>query len=307
MTDSHLRGLTRPPRLRPGDVVAVVAPAGPAPPARLAAGVSTLRSWGLEVRVPAAVDDGRSSELPWLAGSDAERADQLVDAWTDPQVRAVWAARGGSGAHRVLDLLDWRRLAEARPKVLVGFSDVTALHEAVAVRLGLATLLGPVVTQLGDAHPTAVAATRSAVMEPDAWVLTGTGAVRGTAQGVLVGGNLTVLAAALGTPLVRPARDGIAVLEDVDEQPFRLDRVLTQLVRSGWLAGVRGVALGQFTRCGDPALVRLLLRRRLEPLGVPVVEGLPVGHVPGNLPVALGRPALLDGDAGTLAVGPFVL
>ena len=307
MTDSHLRGLTRPPRLRPGDVVAVVAPAGPAPPARLAAGVSTLRSWGLEVRVPAAVDDGRSSELPWLAGSDAERADQLVDAWTDPQVRAVWAARGGSGAHRVLDLLDWRRLAEARPKVLVGFSDVTALHEAVAVRLGLATLLGPVVTQLGDAHPTAVAATRSAVMEPDAWVLTGTGAVRGTAQGVLVGGNLTVLAAALGTPLVRPARDGIAVLEDVDEQPFRLDRVLTQLVRSGWLAGVRGVALGQFTRCGDPALVRLLLRRRLEPLGVPVVEGLPLGHVPRNLPVALGLPALLDGNAGTLSVGPLVV
>ena len=288
-------------------MVAVVAPAGPAPPARLAAGVSTLRSWGLEVRVPAAVDDGRSGELPWLAGSDAERADQLVDAWTDPQVRAVWAARGGSGTHRVLDLLDWRRLAEAGPKVLVGFSDVTALHEAVAVRLGLATLHGPVVTQLGDAHPTAVAAARSAVMDADAWVLTGTAVDQGTAHGVLVGGNLTVLAAAVGTPLVRPARDGIAVLEDVDEQPFRLDRVLTQLVRSGWLAGVRGVALGQFTRCGDPALVRLLLRRRLEPLGVPVVEGLPVGHVPGNLPVALGRPALLDGDAGTLAVGPFVL
>ena len=257
--------------------------------------------------MPTAVEDGRSGELPWLAGSDAERAQQLMEAWTDPEVRAVWAARGGSGTHRVLDLLDWSRLAEAGPKLLVGFSDLTALHEAVAVRLGLATLHGPVVTQLGDGHPTAVAATRSAVMDASSWVLTGTGVLPGSAQGALVGGNATVLAAGAGTPLVRPARDGIAVLEDVDEHPFRLDRVVTQLQRSGWFDGVRGVALGQFTRCGDPDLVSLLLRRRLEPLGVPVVEGLPVGHVPGNLPVALGVPARLDGDAGTLSVGPLVV
>ncbi len=297
----------RPPRLWPGDVVAVVAPAGPAPPARLAAGVAVLRSWGLEVRVPAPVAQGRSGELPWLAGCDGERAAGLAEAWTDPDVRAVWAARGGSGTHRVLDLLDWSVLQAAGPKVLVGFSDLTALHEAVAVRLGLATLHGPVVTQLGDRDDEGTAAaTRAAVLDGATSALRGSGVVPGVTDGCLVGGNLTVLAAGLGTSFSRPAEGGIAVLEDVDEQPFRLDRVVTQLLRGGWFDGVRGIALGQFTRCGDPQVVRLLLRRRLEPLGVPLVDDLPVGHVPSNRPVALGVPAHLDGAAGTLDVDPLV-
>jgi muramoyltetrapeptide carboxypeptidase len=265
-----------------------------------------LRSWGLEVRVPAAVADGRSTELPWLAADDTERAARLTEAWTDPDVRAVWAARGGSGTHRVLDLVDWPAIAGAGPKVLVGFSDLTALHEAVAVRLGIATLHGPVLTQLGDGDDGAITATRAAVLHGAGAVLHGSGVVPGVVEGVVVGGNLTVLAASVGTAYSRPAAGGIAVLEDVDEQPFRLDRVLTQLLRSGWFDGVRGVALGQFTRCGDPDTVRLLLRRRLEPLGVPVVEGLSVGHVAGNLPVALGVPASLDGAAGILTVEPLV-
>jgi muramoyltetrapeptide carboxypeptidase len=297
---------TRPPRLRPGDVVAVVAPAGPAPPARLAAGVAVLRGWGLDVRVPEVVAEGRASALPWLAGTDAERAAQLTAAWTDPQVRAVWAARGGSGTHRLLDLLDWSALEAAGPRLLVGFSDVTALHGAVAARLGTATLHGPVVTQLGDADPAAVAATRAAVLDGAGASLRGTPVIAGVAEGRLVGGNLTVLGAGSGTPLQRLAAGGVALLEDVDEPPFRLDRVVTQLLRSGWFDDVRGVALGQFTRCGDPALVQELLQRRLEPLGVPVVADLTVGHVPGNLPVGLGVPGRVDGVAGTLTVDPAV-
>ena len=287
-------------------MVAVVAPAGPAPPARLAAGAAVLRGWGLDVRVPAVVAEGRSGELPWLAGDDDERAAQLTAAWTDPAVRAVWAARGGSGTHRVLDRLDWSALAAAGPKVLVGFSDLTALHEAIAVRLGVATLHGPVVTQLGDGDAVAVAATRAVVLDGAGSALQGGALVPGVADGLLVGGNLTVLAAGLGTSFSRPAEGGIAVLEDVDEQPFRLDRVVTQLLRGGWFDGVRGIALGQFTRCGDPQVVRLLLRRRLEPLGVPLAEGLPVGHEPLNLPVPLGVPARLDGATGTLTVEPLV-
>jgi muramoyltetrapeptide carboxypeptidase len=256
--------------------------------------------------VPTPVAEGRSGELPWLAGPDAERAAQLTAAWTDPSVVAVWAARGGSGTHRLLDLLDWPALEAAGSRLLVGFSDLTALHEAVAVRLGVATLHGPVVTQLGDGDPSAAAATRATAMAGAGAELSGLGVVAGTAEGPLVGGNLTVLAAGLGTGSSRPAAGGIALLEDVDEPPFRLDRVVTQLLRAGWFDGVRGVALGQFTRCGDPDLVRLLMRRRLEPLGVPVVGGLPVGHVPANMPVGLGVPARLDGAAGTLTVEPPV-
>jgi muramoyltetrapeptide carboxypeptidase len=148
--------------------------------------------------------------------------------------------------------------------------------------------------------------TCAAVLDGAGASLQGTGSVAGVAEGALVGGNLTVLAAGLGTGFSRPAAGGVALLEDVDEQPFRLDRVVTQLLRSGWFDGVHGVALGQFTRCGDPEVVRTLLRRRLEPLGVPLVQGLPVGHVPANLPVALGVPARLDGEAGTLTVEPLV-
>ena len=265
-----------------------------------------LRSWGLRVHVAPAVADGCCGELPWLAGSDEERARRLTEAWTDPDVRAVWAARGGCGTHRVLDLLDWPELRAAGPSVVVGFSDLTAFHQAVGVRLGMATLHGPVVTQLGDGDPAAAEATRAAVMDDSSWTLVGRGVAPGASEGVLVGGNLTVLAAGAGTPLTRSARNGIAVLEDVDEPPFRVDRVLTQLLRTGWFEGVRGVALGQFTRCGDPETLRLLLRRRLEPLDGPIVEELPVGHVPRNLPVALGVPARIDGRAGTLTVGPLV-
>ena len=109
-----------------------------------------------------------------------------------------------------------------------------------------------------------------------------------------------MLASGVGTSLVRPAVDGVALLEDVGEQPYRLDRALTQLLRSGWFDQVRGVALGSFTACGDPDLVRTLLLERLGPLGVPVVHDLPVGHAPDDLPVPLGVRARLDAAAGTL-------
>ena len=117
---------------------------------------------------------------------------------------------------------------------------------------------------------------------------------------MLVGGNLTVLASSAGTSLVRPAQDGIALLEDVGERPYRLDRALTQLLRSGWLDGVRGIALGSFTACGDAEEVRSLLLERLGPLDVPIVSDLPVGHAPDDLPVPLGARARLDAGAGTL-------
>ena len=128
--------LLRPPRLEPGDVVAVVATSGVVPEDRLRVGVERLTSWGLEVRVAPHVL-GMPTRLSYLAGSDEDRAADFTEAWLDPTVSAVWAARGGYGAQRMLDLLDWRRLAEAEPRLLVGFSDVTALHQAMASRLGL--------------------------------------------------------------------------------------------------------------------------------------------------------------------------
>ncbi len=293
------RLLLRPPRLRPGDLVAVVLPAGPVDPERLSAGIEVLREWGLEVRRPGA---GGTSHA-WLAGTDEARCRELTDAWTDPDVRAVWAARGGYGVHRLLDALDWKLLADATPRVLVGFSDLTALHQAFATRLGLASVHGPGVAAMADASPAVREATRALLMEGSAVTLSGrAGPTPGVAHGVLVGGNLTVLASSAGTSLVRPAADGIALLEDVGERPYRLDRAITQLLRSGWLDQVRGVALGSFTACGAPDEVRSLLLERLGPLGVPLVHGLPVGHAPHDLPVPLGVRGRLDAAAGTLTV-----
>jgi muramoyltetrapeptide carboxypeptidase len=290
------RGLLRPRRLRAGDLVAVVSPAGPTPPDRLDAGAHVLESWGLRVRVQPSGGSAHS----WLADSEDRRTGAFVQAWSDPEVAAVWTARGGFGTQHLLDRLDWPGLAATRPKLVVGFSDATALHQAVAARWGLASLHAPGVAALGEADATAVGAVRSLVMEGGPLVLRGTGWVPGTGDGPVVGGNLTVLASDAGTSHVRPAERSLAFLEDVNEAPYRLDRALTQLARSGWFAGVRGVALGAFTDCGPPAEVESLLRTRLAPLGVPVVARLPVGHVPGNLPLPLGLVARLDGDQGTL-------
>ncbi len=298
-------GLVRPPRLRRGDLVAVVAPAGPVPADRLARGVSVLESFGLRVAVAAQVL-ARHAELPYLAGTDAERAAALEQAWTDPMVRAVVMARGGYGVQRIIDGLDWAALAAAGPKVLLGFSDLTALHQAFTAELGLVTLHGPGVTSLGGpVDAVSREHLRRTLLQPElALDLVGDSAtqtlVGGRATGPLVGGNVALLAAQLATPHSRSAEGAIAVLEDVGEEPFRADRLLTHLLRAGWFLGVRGIALGSWADCGDPAVVRAVLRDRLGPLGVPMLAGVPVGHGPANRTIPLGVEAVLDADAGTL-------
>lgn len=297
--------LVRPRRLAPGDRVAVVAPAGPVPADRLDAGLAVLHGWGLDVvEMPHARD--RLGRLPYLAATDEERAGDLMAAWCDPDVAAVVCARGGYGVQRMLDHLDWDALAAAGPKVLVGFSDITALHQAFAARLGLATVHGPVVTSLGSGDDVSRAHLRDLLLGPVAGLSLTPEPVDalagGRAEGVLVGGNVALLAADAGTPTWRPATGGIALLEDLDESPYSLDRMLTQLLRAGWFDGVRGIALGQFTGCGTLEEQRALFADRLGRLGVPVLLGVPVGHADRNLAVPLGVPAALDADAGTLVV-----
>ncbi len=291
--------LVRPPRLSPGDTVAVVAPAGRVPTDRLERGLAVLRSWGLDVQRDGPV--GTHPRLGHLAGTDADRAGELAAAWTRYDVRAVFAARGGAGAHRVIDRLPWDALAAAGPRLLVGFSDITALHEAFGSRLGVVTVHGPNASSLGDTDRGVVEALRALLMDADRPVLPGRVVVPGSAEGVLVGGNLAVLAASLGTPTSRPADGGIVLLEDVAEPAYRVDRMLTQLLRAGWFDGVRGVALGAFTGT-DVEQVDAVLAERLGALGVPVLAGLPVGHVAGNRAVPLGVRARVDVDAGTLTV-----
>lgn len=299
-----LRPLDRPRRLSRGDRVAVVATSGPLVPERLERGLRTLRSWGLDVVVGEHALDRRRH----LAGGDEQRAADLQRSWCDPSVRAVVCGRGGSGSSRVVDLLDWDAMRVAGPRVLVGFSDVTTLHLAVARRLGLASLMGPMAaTEVfagDDPDPESVEGLRLALTDPQSARILAAGTLRavvgGRVGGVLTGGTVSVLAQAAGTPDLVPATGGIAVLEDVGEPTYRLDALVTQLLRVGWFDGVAGIALGTFEQCGADA--EEVVVERLRPLGVPLATGLAFGHGRPQLTVPLGVEADLDVDAGTLVV-----
>ncbi|GAA4535457.1 S66 peptidase family protein [Amycolatopsis samaneae] len=293
----------RPPRLREGDTIALVAPAGPVPPDLLDAALPVLRGWGVRVEVGACVRAAPGTPY-YLSDSDSARAAEFTEAWLDPSVHCVLAARGGYGTQRMLDLVDWPALRAAGPKIFAGSSDVTALHRAVDVHLGLDSLFSPMpATTLFD--EVAAEQLRRTLFEPEKTrILRSTGfetLVPGQATGRLCGGNLAVLAAGIGTPEHRPA-DGIAVLEDVTENVYRLDRLFTQLLRSGWFDGVSGVVLGSWDDCGDPAKIRAMLVDRLGPLGVPVVGEFGFGHVPGSPTLPLGAEAELDAGLGTLTL-----
>jgi muramoyltetrapeptide carboxypeptidase len=304
----NLEPLTRPKRLRAGDRVAVVAPSGPVPDERLDAGLDILRGWDLDPVVMPHVRETHP-ELGYLAGTDEARARDLTQAWCDPSVSAVICARGGYGVQRMVDLADWDAMRAAGPKVFVGYSDITALHEAFAVRMGLATLHGPMTgteTFLKDARTQD--SLRATLFEPETVrQLHGLAGVRpmvsGRARGVTLGGCVSLIAADLGTPHARPsARGGLLLIEDVEEENYRLDRILTQLLRAEWLDGVAGVVLGSWAQCGPYEQIRAVLADRLGGLGVPVVEEFGFGHGPTNLTMPLGVPAVLDADAGTLTL-----
>jgi muramoyltetrapeptide carboxypeptidase len=281
--------------------VAVVAPSGPCEPDHLEAGCDRLRGFGLDVVVGAHVLD----RTRYLAGDDADRAFDLARAWCDPSVRAVICARGGYGAARLLPLLDWDAMAAAGPKLLHGSSDITVLHAAFGAAFDLVTSFGPMPANhlLGGSppDPESVESLRRALFSPDeSRVFRGTHALcSGRARGPVVGGNLSLLAASMGTPWASsPASGCIILLEDVGEAPYRVDRLLTQLLHAGWLDGAVGFVLGSWDGCGDD--VEDTLVERLAPLGRPILAGLAVGHGRPQLTLPLGVPAALDADAGEL-------
>ncbi|MCX4830403.1 LD-carboxypeptidase [Streptomyces sp. NBC_01016] len=300
-----MRPLRRPERLAPGARVAVVAPSGPVPEEALQTGLDILRGWDLEPIVAPHVLDAHE-EFDYLAGTDADRAADLQRAWCDPGVDAVLCARGGYGAQRMVDLLDWDAMRAAPPKVFVGYSDITALHEAFAVRLGVSTLHGPMVATADFLkNPRAQEHLRATLFEPETVRVISAGEGRGvlvpgTARGVTLGGCLSLLAADLGAAGARTSvRGGLLCLEDVGEEAYRIDRYLTQLLRGGLLDGVTGILLGSWSDC-DP--LRALFADRLGGLGVPVAEDFGFGHCEGSLTLPLGVAGQLDAEAGTLTL-----
>jgi muramoyltetrapeptide carboxypeptidase len=286
----------RPPALRRGDVVRVVAPAGPFDLEPFQRGLAVLRDrLGLLPRMR----DDVGARFGYLAGDDGRRLAEWLEAASDPEARALWCARGGYGAMRLLPRLEAARLLHP-PRVVVGFSDITALHAALN-RAGLVTVHGPMVTQLGSLSLAALDHLEALLFGPadpapaGAAPAAGSGVTAaavvrpGRATGPLLGGNLSLLAHLCGTPWQPRLAGAVLFLEEVGERPYRLDRAFTQLGLSGALEGVAGVCLGAFTDCDEPGISGAETARRLVAgLGVPAVAGLPAGHQAENRALPLG-------------------
>ncbi|WP_440830215.1 S66 peptidase family protein [Pseudomonas fragariae (ex Marin et al. 2024)] len=292
--------------LRPGDAVALVSPAGPVDPGKIQAAVAVLEGWGLRPRVyPHAL-----GSYSFYSGTDEQRLADLNAALADPEIRAVLCTRGGYGVQRIVQQVDMDAVRRD-PKLVTGFSDITALHGALWNHARLATIHGPVASQLergglfvsGMRH--VLMSTEPVLLKADAASPTAGVRTAGSAQGLLLGGNLCILDTSVGTPFMPDLSGAILLIEEVNEPAYRVDRMLTHLGNCGILASLAGIAVGEFTpaantgRTISPADVLL---ERLGSLGIPVLGGLPVGHGDLNQAVPLGTQAILDADAGTLLV-----
>jgi muramoyltetrapeptide carboxypeptidase len=307
---------TIPERLHPGDTIALIAPASAPPdPEVVDYSVASLEEMGFKVKL------GRNVRKRWgfLAGKDGERAGDIMQMFTDRKVRGIICLRGGYGTPRLLPMLDYQAIRE-NPKVFIGFSDITALHCAFLKKSNLLSFHGPMtgshfikkdypqfwresILKLVT-EPTAAGSISRGYDGKTASIIR-----RGTASGELIGGNLSLLCTLLGTPFQPSFRKKILFLEDVDETPYRMDRFLTHLSNAGVLQQVAGIAVGICENCTDPKAktageyrqsLEDVLKERLLPLQVPVVIGLPFGHVPYNATIPVGGRATLDALKGDL-------
>ena len=309
--------IVRPQRLRPGDTIGLVAPASPLLSFRdIQRGSKVLRELGFKVM------EGRyiRRRTGFLAATDEQRAADINAMFADPSVMGIFALRGGYGSARILERLDWK-LIGANPKVLLGHSDLTALLSAVHLRTGMVTFWGPTAGyDLGRSpspfkikwlkavicrtQPTLKLPGSSPGSRKKLSVLAGNGA----AEGPLTGGNLSLLTSLLGTPFEIETRGRILFIEDVDEEPYRMDRMLTQLSLAGKLREAAGIAVGRCVNCESSGRMkrtfnlRQVLKDRLGNLGIPVVYGFPFGHESDKIALPLGVRARLDSERPSLTL-----
>jgi muramoyltetrapeptide carboxypeptidase len=308
----------KPPRLRPGDTVGLVAPARFSDdPVQVAEIQATIAGMGLVAKVAPHV----TARFGYLAGNDRMRADDINAMYADPAVRAVFATEGGWGSARLLPYLDWD-VIRRNPKLLIGFSDITALHLAFAAKAGFPTIHAPNAgngwqeMSMSSFRQLAFDGAMPILRNPDPSTVDAAAQERwrtftirpGKATGILVGGNLSVLAALVGTPWLPPFEGKILFLEDTGEAEYRIDRLLTQLGQADILKKPAGIVFGQCTRCTSGAAnysgftVPALLVQHFAPLGVPVFAGANIGHVANQFAIPEGVRAEIDAGAGTIQI-----
>jgi muramoyltetrapeptide carboxypeptidase len=308
----------KPPRLRQGDTVGLIAPAGFSDDLEeLEAITATLAGMGLVAKIGQHV----LTRYGYLAGSDRERAGDLNAMYADPSVRAVFTVHGGWGCARMLPFIDWATI-RANPKLLIGFSDVTALHLAFAAKAGFPTIHGPNAAnswqemswnslwRLAFQGETPIFRNPDLAgvdpLQQERWRTT---TIRpGKATGRLIGGNLSILTSLVGTPWLPDFTGAILFLEESGEAEYRIDRMLTQLEQAGVFRKLAGILFGQCTRCtiGVPDYtgftVAQVLHQHFQPLGIPAFAGANIGHVGNQISVPLGVRAEIDATAGTISV-----
>lgn len=315
----------KPPRLNYGDIVGIIAPASAPPdPKAIDRSAEALEGLGFKPKLAANV----RRRWGFLAGTDRDRAADLMKMFTDRKVNAIVCVRGGYGTARLLPLLDYK-LIRANPKVFIGYSDITSLHCAFLVKANLISFHGPMLNSdfIKDDFPQfTLQSFLRTLMEakPTGSILRcakgeGRGASpsqisvlrRGKATGQLIGGNLSLLCTTLATPYQPSFKNKILFLEDLDEVPYRFDRMLTHLLNADLLQQVAGVAIGTNKDCIDPKAkgckeyrqtMEDVFKERLLPLKIPIVLGLPFGHVPLNATLPVGASATLDGLKGDLMI-----
>lgn len=299
-------------RIKPGATISLIAPASPPAPEKFEKTFANLAMLGFKMKLGTSV----YAKNGHLAGTDAERLADLHQAFADPETDAIWCVRGGYGCTRLLDNVDYD-LIRRHPKPFIGYSDVTALHLAIHAKTGLITFHGPV--GASDFPEDTLRYFRSVLMEAEAPIVIAApkpGEMLdgeafspfvihpGTATGVLTGGNLALLSALTGTAYLPSFKNKLVFIEDISEQPYRIDRMLTQLLMATDLKLASGIVLGVFNDCqpkGDASMsLRETLQDRLGGLGIPVQYGIPFGHVAHMATLPYGIQAELDTNYQTL-------
>jgi len=294
--------LRKPRAVQRGDTLGIAAPGGPVERERVEAGAALLEQAGFRVRHRSDLFARRG----YLAGNDARRHAELTELVSDPEVAGIVCARGGYGCDRILGSLD-AELFRREAKPLVGYSDITALLLWQARAAGLVGFHGPMLERGGAVDPAALEALVAALTgeQPVPVRLRGSSVAPGEATGRLVGGSLTLVVASLGTPWEVDPSGAILLLEDVNESPYRVDRMLQQLRAAGKLDAVAGLGFGDFSTCSDErygSCIEDVLGELAAALGLPAVQGLPFGHVAANHTWPVGGRATLDGSRGELRI-----
>ena len=282
----------------PGDTIGIIAPAGPFDQDLFLKGIQVLKDMGFNVKI----HDDLFLKTDYLAGPDAHRAQMLQRVFEDPTIHAVICARGGYGSMRILNLIDYTMI-RSNPKILIGFSDVSALLSTIYTKSGMVSFHGPVVTSLSVIDQTSIDAVVFAVSadNPVELVASKGEVIRsGVATGPVLPGNLTTLCHLTGTPFQPSFKGHILLIEDTGEAPYRIDRMLTQLKLAGCLEGLEGLALGTFENCGKGVEIQKVVENIFDEHQIPIVAGMDFGHGSRNITVPVGLTATLDADGRRL-------